>query len=123
MKKEKKEEVKSYANGEFSTFLEYHINYFKRLTYKLETMLTVYSEIKEEPQMDYGWIPTSDFVKHLNQAKTELDIVFFEIVGILQHQKGILAGKEIWGEVQKRKEEVKTDLVEKKKEEVTSIYR
>lgn len=115
-----KEEVKSYANGEFSNFLEDHINYFKSLTYKLEMMLTVYSEIKKESQMDYGWIPTSDFVKHLNQAKMELDIVFFEI---LQHQKGILAGKEIWEEVQKKKEEVKTDLVEKKEEEVTSIYR
>ena len=118
-----KEEVKSHAKGEFRTFLEYHINYFKSLTSELEMMLRVYSKIKEEPQMDYGWIPSSDFVKHLNQAKMELDIVSFEVFEILEHQKGILAGKEIWEAVQKRKEEVKTDLVEKKKEEVTSICR
>lgn len=114
-----KEKVKSYANGEFTNFLEDHINYFKSLVYKLEMMLTVYQEIKEDAKTDYGWVPTADFIKHLNHAKMELDMVFFEI---LQHQKDLLAGKQIWEEVQKKHKEIKLDLIDKKEEVVSPIY-
>lgn len=116
-----KEEVSSYANGEFINFFEDHINYFKSLTHKLEMMLTVYNELRAESPMEDGWIPTPEFTKHLNKAKTELDIVYFEV---LRHQKDILTGKRILEDVNKLKKELKENIKEPEKEgDESSIYR
>ena len=116
-----KKEVESYANGEFINFFEDHINYFKSLVYKLEMMATVYNELKVESAMNDGWIPTPEFTKHLNRAKMELDIVYFEI---LRHQKEILTGKRILEDVNKLRKELKENTKEEKKEGdiFSSIY-
>lgn len=116
-----KEEVESYANGEFINFFEDHVTYFKSLVCKLEMMTTVYNELKAESPLNDGWIPTPEFTKHLNRAKMELDTVFFEV---LRHQKDILTGKRILEDVEKLKKELKENTKEDNKEgdPFSSIY-
>jgi len=108
-----KEEVMDYADDEFLTWLEDHLNYIEAYTYRMKMMMTVYREIKDEFREGFGWIPTRDFISTVNRLKKNLDTLFFEI---LTHQKSIISALMMWRETKSSKK--KSKKTEKKKQDV-----
>ena len=108
-----KEEVMEYADDEFLTWFEDHLNYIEAYTYRMKMMMTVYREIKDEYIEGFGWIPTRDFINTVNKLKKNLDTLFFEI---LTHQKSIISALMMWRETKTYKQ--KNSKKNKKKQEV-----
>ena len=112
-----KEEVMEYADDEFLTWLEDHLNYLEAYTYRMKMMMTVYQEIKSEYGKGFGWVPTRDFIEIINNLKKHLDMLFFEM---LNHQKSIITSFMIWKETKNFKEE-KQEKKKKREEADPSI--
>ena len=114
-----KEEVLDYADDEFLTWLEDHVNYMEAYTYRLKMMLSVYKEVKEEYGEGLGWVPTKNMIFTINELKKNLDALFFEILADI---KSLVSALMMWRKTKasKRKKNKKT---EKKREEVDPSIR
>jgi len=111
-----KEEVMGYADDVYLMWLKNHIDYVKSIVEHLEGIYSVYLEIKEDADSDFGWIASDEFIEAMNEMKKYLDKIFADL---LQHQKTIISGKLLWNEIknQYEKEKKKADKKKKSKRE------
>jgi len=118
-----KEEVMGYADDVYLMWLRNHIDYVKSIVEHLEGIYSVYLEIKEDADSDFGWIASDEFIEAMNEMKKYLDKIFADL---LQHQKTIISGKLLWNEIknQYEKEKKKADNEKKKlkREEVDPSF-
>jgi len=111
-----KEDVLGYADDVYLMWLKNHIDYIKSIVEHLEGIYSVYLEIKEDADSDFGWIASDEFIEAMNEMKKYLDKIFADL---LQHQKTIISGKLLWNEIknQYEKEKKKADKEKKSKRE------
>ena len=118
-----KEEVMGYADDVYLMWLRNHIDYIKSIVEHLEGIYSVYLEIKQDANSDFGWIASDEFIEAMNEMKKYLDKIFADL---LQHQKTIISGKLLWNEIknQYEKERKKADEEKKnsKREEVDPSF-
>ena len=117
-----KEDVLGYADDVYLMWLKNHIDYIKSIVEHLEGIYSVYLEIKEDADSDFGWIASDEFIEAMNEMKKYLDKIFADL---LQHQKTIISGKLLWNEIknQYEKEKKKADKkIKSKREEVDPSF-
>ena len=114
-----KEEVMEYADDEFLTYLEDHLNYIEAYTYRLKMMMTVYREVKDEYGEGLGWIPSKEIIDSVNDLKKNLDAFFF---AVLADQRSLISSLIMWrkSKAAKRKKSKKS---ERKREEIDPSIR
>ena len=114
-----KEEVMEYADDEFLTYLEDHLNYIEAYTYRLKMMMTVYREVKDEYGEGLGWIPSKEIIDSVNDLKKNLDAFFF---AVLADQRSLISSLIMWrkSKAAKRKKGKKS---ERKREELDPSVR
>jgi len=114
-----KEEVMEYADEEFLTYLDDHLNYVEAYIYRLKMMMTVYREVKEEYGEGLGWIPSKEIINSVNDMKKNLDAFFF---AILADQRSLISSLIMWRKSKAAKKK-KSKKSEKKREEVDPSIR
>jgi len=107
-----KEEVMGYADDVYLMWLRNHIDYIKSIVEHLEGIYSVYLEIKQDANSDFGWIASDEFIEAMNEMKKYLDKIFADL---LQHQKTIISGKILWNEIKNQYEKEKKKADEEKK--------
>ncbi|WAE39621.1 MAG: hypothetical protein FHOMOCKG_00093 [Methanophagales virus GBV302] len=107
-----KEEVMGYADDVYLMWLRNHIDYIKSIVEHLEGIYSVYLEIKQDANSDFGWIASDEFIEAMNEMKKYLDKIFADL---LQHQKTIISGKLLWNEIKNQYEKEKKKADEEKK--------
>ena len=107
-----KEEVMGYADDVYLMWLRNHIDYIKSIVEHLEGIYSVYLEIKQDANSDFGWIASDEFIEAMNEMKKYLDRIFADL---LQHQKTIISGKLLWNEIKNQYEKEKKKADEEKK--------
>ena len=110
-----KEEVMDYADDEFLTYLEDHLNYIQSYTYRLQMMITVYREVKEEYGEGLGWIPSKEIIESVNNLKKNLDAFFF---AILADQRSLISSLIMWRKSKAAKKKKSKKGEKKNREEV-----
>jgi len=71
----------------FLAWLKEHIGEIKILIAKLDDAINFYNALREKE--NFGWIPSQDFIKKLNEVQYILEYV---LSMILSHQRIILEG-------------------------------
>jgi len=110
-----KEEVMDYADDEFLTYLEDHLNYIEAYTYRLKMMMTVYREVKEEYGEGLGWIPSKEIIESVNNLKKNLDAFFF---AVLADQRSLISSLIMWRKSKAAKKKKSKKSEKKNREEV-----
>jgi len=71
----------------FLVWLKEHIEDIKILIGRLDNAINFYNSLREKE--NFGWIPSQDFIKKLNEVQYILEYALFMI---LSHQRIILVG-------------------------------
>ena len=78
-----KEDVLGYADDVYLMWLKNHIDYIKSIVEHLEGIYSVYLEIKEDADSDFGWIASDEFIEAMNEMKKYLTLAVVLTISVL----------------------------------------